>query len=114
MVASTEGDNPVYLVQYSESRPPLRTYSKVYDGEGNPLSDFAAMMCCSDVDTRCPVVTGSDGRFQLHYEDPKAADDTPAEAERYDERSFQIACEMFFVMEQAAGRLRQDGTGPAK
>ncbi|REJ98509.1 MAG: protein-tyrosine-phosphatase [Planctomycetota bacterium] len=104
-VASTEGENPVYLVQYSELRPPIRAYSKVYSQEGNPTSEFAAMMCCSDADRECPDVAGADGRFPLHYEDPKVADNTPEEAQRYDERSLEIAREMFFLMAEVLRRL---------
>ncbi|TWT63803.1 protein-tyrosine-phosphatase [Rubinisphaera italica] len=105
VVASTEGDNPVYLVQYSEKLPSIRAYSKVYFEEGNPSSDFAVMLCCSDADKKCPVVEGSDSRFALHYEDPKIADNTPKESKRYDERSLQIAREMFFVMSEVSKRI---------
>ena len=109
VVASTSGENPRYLVQYSEDRPPLNSFSKVYDRQGNPTEAFAAMMCCSDADQRCPVVAGSDGRFPLHYEDPKVADGTPQEAQKYDERCRQIAEEMFYVMSQVAKTLRGQG-----
>jgi len=105
VVAATPGDNPVYLVQYSEAYRPLSVYSKVYDAGGNPTTNFAAMMCCSDADDKCPLVEGADGRFALHYLDPKEADDTPQEAERYDERNLQIAREMFYIMSQVAKRL---------
>ncbi|MGI9516976.1 MAG: protein-tyrosine-phosphatase [Pirellulaceae bacterium] len=106
VVATTDSDNPMYLVQIAENDPPLRVFSKVYSEDGNPVADFAAMMCCSDVDSRCPVVFGADGRFALHYDDPKVADDTPEEASRYDERNFQIACEMFYVMSETSRRMR--------
>ena len=104
-VASTEGKNPVYLVQYAEDGPPIRAYSKLYTEEGNPTSEFAALICCSDADRSCPVVDGADGRFALHYEDPKVADDTPLESQQYDERSLEIAREMFFLMSEVARRL---------
>ena len=105
VVASTEGNNPIYLVQCSELRPPIRAYSKVYFADGNPTSEFAAMMCCASADEQCPMLEGADERFSLHYEDPKVADDTPAEPGRYDERSFEIAREMFFVMSEVSRRL---------
>jgi arsenate reductase len=54
-------------------------------------------MTCSHVDKNCPFIPGSDKRIALPYEDPKAADDTPKEAETYDERSLQIAAEMKYV-----------------
>jgi arsenate reductase len=40
-------------------------------------------------------------RISLPYDDPKAADGTSEEAERYEERCLQIATEMMYVMEQA-------------
>lgn len=106
VVASTAGENPLYLIQYSEAKPAIRAYSKVYSENGNPTSDFAAMMCCSEADKECPIVMGSDGRFPLHYEDPKVADNTPEESNRYDERCLQIASEMFFVMSEVSKKLR--------
>lgn len=95
---STGGKNPVYLVQYGKTAPPIRAFSKVYSGEGNPTEGFAAMMTCTQADGNCPVVEGSAIRIRIHYEDPKVADDTPGEASRYDERCRQIAREMFFMM----------------
>ena len=105
IVASTAGDNPIYLIQYSETRPSLRAFSKIYSDAGNPTSHFAAMMCCASADRECPVVKGADARFQLHYEDPKIADNTLAEANAYDERSLQIAQEMFFVMSEVSRKI---------
>ncbi len=104
VVRSTEGDNPVYLAQYAESAAPVSAYSKVYDDAPNPDSGFAAVMCCSDADERCPVVQGARERFSLHYEDPKAADGTPSEVKRYDERCFQVAVEMFYLMSKVERR----------
>jgi arsenate reductase len=106
VAASTGGDNPVYLIQYTDEKPPIRAFSKVYSEDGNPSKKFVAMMCCSDADEKCPLIVGADRRFPLHYDDPKSADGTPQEAARYDERSFQIACEMFFVMSQVAETLQ--------
>jgi protein-tyrosine-phosphatase len=102
VVASTEGDNPVYLVQYSEGAAPLKSYSKLYRAKENPQKDYAAMMCCSDVDERCPIVFGAAARISLHYQDPKVADNTPEESAKYDERCRQIAVEMSYVMSLAA------------
>ena len=39
------------------------------------------------------------------YDDPKAFDDTPAEAEKYDERSQQIAREMLYIFSKAKEQL---------
>ena len=107
VVTASRGDNPIYLIQFSDVYPPIRAYSKVYSADGNPTSGFAAMMCCSDADKQCPSVAGADARFPLHYEDPKVADNTPDEATCYDARSFQIAQEMFFIMSEASRQINQ-------
>jgi len=85
----------------------MRMYSKTYSEEGNPSSGFAAMMCCSDADSNCPIVRGSEARFALHYDDPKSADNRPEESQRYDERNFQIAQEMLFVMSRVSQRIKK-------
>jgi arsenate reductase len=60
-------------------------------------------MTCSEADRNCPNVVGATLRLPLPYEDPKAADDTPEEAARYDERSLQIATELLYVFSQVRG-----------
>lgn len=106
VVQSSLGENPRYLVQYAEGRPAISLSSKRFDGEGNPQHGFVAMMCCSDADEDCPIIPGATARVPLHYDDPKSADGTPEEAARYDERSSQIAAEMFYLMSATAARLR--------
>ena len=54
-------------------------------------------MTCSHADENCPVIPGTEKRIVVRYEDPKAFDNTSEEADRYDERSLQIAAEMFYV-----------------
>jgi len=96
--AEPNGGNPRYLVQYAEQEDPLLVFSKVYHQDGNPTSDYIALMCCSDADEKCPVVTGATERCALYYEDPKLADETPQEEAVYDQRCRQIAIEMFFMI----------------
>ncbi len=100
---TTGGSNPVYLVKYSDTKPEIRGYSKVYSAEGNPKDNYAALMTCSQADKNCPVVEGSTFRVAIPYEDPKAADNTPEEAARYDERTQQIGREMFYMISQVKG-----------
>lgn len=96
-IQSGKGDNPVYEVRYADEGEPLHCFSKVYDHPTNPSSGFAAIMTCSDADENCPFIPGVDLRLALTYEDPKVADNTPAEAERYDERVRQIGREIFYA-----------------
>lgn len=92
--------NPVYSVFHSDKSDPILTYSKLYDDEANAPSGFAAVMTCSHADENCPFIPGAEARIPVRYEDPKAFDDTPDEAQKYDERSIQIATEMFYVFSQ--------------
>jgi arsenate reductase len=76
---------------------PIKTYSKLYDDAANAISGFAAVMTCSHADENCPYIAGAEARIPLRYEDPKAFDNTPEEAEKYDAHSLQIASEMLYV-----------------
>ncbi|HUS35750.1 MAG TPA: protein-tyrosine-phosphatase [Verrucomicrobiae bacterium] len=103
VVQSTEGENPVYLAQISETGKPLRLYSKVFGAKENPQKDFVAVLTCGDAAESCPVVNGAALRLPLLFKDPKAADNTPQEKATYDERCRQIAREMFYMMSQVGG-----------
>jgi len=92
------GDNPRYAVRFGPAAPEMFCFSKVYSDPPNPLEGFAAVMTCTAADEACPIVHGAALRVSLPYLDPKQADDTPEEARRYDERSLQIAAEMFYLM----------------
>jgi arsenate reductase len=92
------GENPHYLVRFSPVVPPLACWSKTYDDPANPKTDFAAVMTCAQADADCPFIPGADARISLPYDDPKEADGTPHEVERYDERLRQIGRELFYVM----------------
>ena len=101
-VLEPEGKNPVYEVSFAPGHAVERCWSKKYDDPANPQKDFCAVMTCSEADKNCPVVFGALDRISLPYNDPKAADGTPEEAARYDERCLQIAAELFYVMQQAS------------
>ncbi|MFS4493130.1 low molecular weight phosphatase family protein [Maribacter sp. 2308TA10-17] len=93
--------NPVYSIKYADDAHPVIGFSKTFDDDFNPKSNFAAIMTCSSADKGCPFVGGSDGRFPITFEDPKAFDNTPFQKEKYHERSIQIATEMLFVMKES-------------
>ena len=91
------GENPHYRVTYGPDAPVMECFSKKYDDSFNPANGFAAVMTCSRADESCPVVMGADLRVGIPYDDPKAADGTPQESARYDERCKQIAAEMLYL-----------------
>lgn len=98
--ALSQGNNPVYSVKFSRNDHPVIAFSKKLDADFNPKSEFAAIMTCSQADGGCPFISGAEKRIPITYDDPKAFDNTPLQAEKYHERSTQIATEMAFVFSQ--------------
>jgi arsenate reductase len=90
--------NPIYTVRASDVLPSQSCFSKVFNAAPNPKAGYCAVMTCSQADEACPIVSGCELRLPIRYEDPKVADDTPEEAQRYDERSAQICREMLYAI----------------
>lgn len=99
---ATPGDNPLYTVRGHTKIGSIRCFSKVLSDATNPDSDFIAVMTCADADRACPIVPGAALRVPLRYEDPKAFDGTPREAEGYDDSCAQIAREMLYLFGRAS------------
>lgn len=98
----SEGSNPVYAIKFDENAAPVIGFSKKYDDEFNPVSGFAAIMTCSQADGGCPFIAGAEKQIPITFEDPKTFDNTPQQTEKYEERSLQIATEMFYVFSKIA------------
>jgi len=96
----SENINPIYNIKYSESESPIVGFSKTIDSDFNPTSEFAAIMTCSQADEDCPFIHGAEKRIPIPFEDPKVFDNTPQQKEKYNERSLQIATELFYVFSQ--------------
>jgi arsenate reductase len=95
------GDNPHYLVKFSEKGKAMECFSKKYSDVFNPQKGFLAVMVCDNADEACPVVAGAEARISLPFIDPKKSDGTAEEAATYDARSMQIAVEMYYIMAKA-------------
>lgn len=95
--ALSDGKNPVYGIKYADNEHPVIGFSKKLDDDFNPKSGFAAIMTCDSANEACPFVPGAEKRVPITFEDPKAFDNTPQQAEKYRERSRQIATEMYYV-----------------
>lgn len=91
--------NPVYAISYDDDADPIVAFSKKYDDDYNPTSGFVAIMTCSSADEGCPIVSGSEKRFAITYDDPKVSDGSLQEKAIYAARCKQIATEMKFVFE---------------
>ncbi|MFL1895203.1 low molecular weight phosphatase family protein [Aquimarina sp. 2-A2] len=96
----SNNDNPVYSIKYADNEHPIIGFSKKLDDDFNPKSEFAAIMTCSQADGGCPFIAGAEKRIPITFEDPKVFDNTSQQAEKYKERSLQIATEMFYVFSQ--------------
>lgn len=93
-------DNPVYSIKYGANEMPVTAFSKTFDHPFNPQSGFAAVMTCSQADEGCPFIPGAAKKIPVTYDDPKEFDGTPQQAQKYQERSLQIATELFYVFSQ--------------
>ena len=97
-ISSTE--NPIYSIKHAENEAAIIGFSKTFDDDFNPQSKFAAILTCSSADKGCPFIAGAEKRIPITFDDPKAFDNTPQQAEKYLERSIQIATELFYVFNQ--------------
>ena len=93
----SKGDNPIYAIKYGENELPVIGFSKTFDSTFNPTSNFAAVMTCSHADENCPFIAGAETRIAMTFNDPKTFDNTPQQAKKYEERSLQIATELYYV-----------------
>jgi arsenate reductase (thioredoxin) len=96
VVSDGRGVNPIHQVSFGENTS-TTCFSKVYDDEANPKTDFAAIMTCSDAEQNCPFIPNVALRIGTTYEDPKKSDGTPQQAETYEARFRQIATETLYA-----------------
>lgn len=93
----SEGENPVYQINIGQNIHPILGFSKVYEHNFNPKSNFAAIMTCSQADEGCPFVFGCEKRISIPFNDPKAFDQSQEKEQKYLEKSIEIASEMKYV-----------------
>ena len=96
----SEGKNPIYSIKYAQNEYPVIGFSKKINDDFNPESEFAAILTCDSANEACPIVFGAEKRIPITFEDPKAFDNTPQQGEKYNERSLQIATELFYIFSQ--------------
>ena len=96
----SDSENPIYAIKYAEMKQPIIGFSKPWDDDSNPKDGFCAVMTCSEADDDCPVVVGAEKRVPIHYDDPKAHDDSPRKTEEYHLTSTKIATEMSYAFSQ--------------
>lgn len=89
--------NPIWNVHFGDQGQATTCFSKTYDDAANPRQGFAAIMTCSDAEQNCPFVPGTELRIGTTYNDPKASDGTPEQAQVYRERFEQILRELLYA-----------------
>lgn len=92
--------NPIYAIKFDENCLPIIGFSKKYDDPFNPVSNFVAILTCSQADEGCPFISGAEKRIAITYDDPKISDGTIEQTEVYQQRSIEIATEMMYVFSQ--------------
>lgn len=97
IIQLSESENPVYAVKYAQNESPIICFSKTFNNDFNPKTNFGAIMTCNNADEGCPIVYGAEARFSIKYDDPKAFDGTDFQTQKYAERSLEIAQEMWWV-----------------
>ena len=93
----THTNNPVFSISLNEIKLQQVVWSKLYNDDKNPQSNFIAVMVCASAEANCPFIPAAVKRISLTYSDPKEFDNLPITDEKYDERSVQIANEMFYL-----------------
>ena len=69
-----DSNNPIYAIKFDENCLPIIGFSKKYDDAYNPISNFVAILTCSQADDGCPFIAGAEKRIPITYEDPKISD----------------------------------------
>lgn len=92
--------NPIYAIKFDENSLPIIGFSKKYDDPFNPVSNFVAILTCSQADEGCPFIAGAEKRIPITYDDPKISDGTTNQTEVYQQRSIEIATEMMYIFSQ--------------
>ena len=95
-----DSNNPIYAIKYDENSSPIIGFSKKYNDAFNPISNFAAILTCSQADDGCPFIAGAEKRIPITYEEPKISDGTLQQTEIYKQRSIEIATEMMYIFSQ--------------
>ncbi|TGK06783.1 hypothetical protein EHO59_01205 [Leptospira semungkisensis] len=97
--------NPKYSIRWADGTPSLLAFSKKFQEQPNPASEFVAIFVCSQADESCPYVSGAEARISLPYEDPKSGDNSENPLARYLQTCEQIASELLYTFEEVKQKL---------
>ena len=104
VTGNDKNKNPEYLVAISANKT-IKLFSKLFKKSINNDRTFIAVMTCSDADKNCPYIPGAEKRISLKYDDPKEFDNTALEIKKYEECSYKIATEIFYVFSEVSKKI---------
>ncbi len=99
--------NPQYLISFKGSKKTIKGFSKTFDNEINQYP-YIALTTCNHADENCPFIPDAIERFHLPFTDPKAADNTENQNEKYLETSKHIAGEIFIIFEEVKNQINNE------
>ena len=105
VTGNDKNKNPEYLVAISANKT-IKLFSKLFKKSINNDRTFIAVMTCSDADKNCPYIPGAEKRISLKYDDPKKFDNTTLEIKKYEECSYKIASEIFYVFSEVSKKIK--------
>ena len=91
--------NPIYRISFSDDKPSLLGYSKLYNNIENKTPYFV-LTTCNNADENCPFIPEAIDRFHVPYTDPKHSDDSAIQDETYLKTSRIIAAQMYFLFNE--------------
>lgn len=96
---AVDSNNPKYKVMLEDyPTSELTLFSKCFDDDYNPSTNFYALMTCDHAYEACPFVPGALKRISLQYTDPKFSDGSEHEESVYYNTSLNIAAEMYYLI----------------
>jgi len=98
--------NPIYSISFNGTDKTILGFSKKFDNEHNSYP-YIAITTCGHADENCPFIPDALARFHLPYVDPKVADNTALQDEKYLETNQQIASEMYIIFETVANTIHK-------
>ena len=91
--------NPIYRISFSDDKPSLLGFSKLYINIENKTPYFV-LTTCNNADENCPFIPEAIDRFHVPYTDPKHSDDSAIQDETYLKTSRIIAAQMYFLFNE--------------
>ena len=91
--------NPIYRISFSDDKPSLLGFSKLYNNIENKTPYFV-LTTCNNADENCPFIPEAIDRFHVPYTDPKHSDDSAIQDETYLKTSRIIAAQMYYLFNE--------------